>query len=98
MTGDQWLVLPAGGEPGQDQAPEGGQATATAPERHVHTLQFLPAMLTTPSLPVWQHQSLFCGTCHPGYHEFSGSRDASQAPAGMQAALAHNLSIWLDSS
>lgn len=33
MTGDQWLVLPPWGEPGPDQAPEGGPAASTAPQK-----------------------------------------------------------------
>lgn len=33
MTGNQWLVLPPRGESGPDQAPEGGPAASTAPQK-----------------------------------------------------------------
>ena len=52
VTGDQWLVLPAGGGPGPDQTPEGGQAETAAPERCVHTTFSSAQILCWPRAPL----------------------------------------------
>lgn len=99
VTGDQRLVLPSWGGPGQDQAPEGGPAATAAPERCMHTsFSFCPDMLLCtppPPPPMASHQPrflrsiiapVFCGTCHLRLQSGQGSRDFSHAPARMQAA------------
>ena len=69
MTGDQWLVLPAGGGPGPDQTPEGGQAETAAPERCVHTTFSSAQMLCWPGAPllpscIVASVTAFCGISH----------------------------------
>lgn len=78
-TGDQWLVLPAGGGPGPDQTPEGGQAETAAPERYVHTTFSSAQMLCWPGtrlLPscIVALVTVFCGISHltPGRHQTLG--------------------------
>ena len=79
VTGGQWLVLPAGGGPGLDQAPEGGQAETAAPERCVHTtfnsaqtLCWPGARLLPSCMVAWV--TVFCGMSHlaPGRHQTLG--------------------------
>lgn len=79
VAGDQRLVLPSGGGPGPDQAPEGGQAATEAPQRYVHTtFQLLPRCapptMASPLLPSWVAAPVpvFCGSCHPSYDQTMG--------------------------
>lgn len=80
-TGDQWLVLPAGGGPGPDQTPEGGQAETAAPEENACTPPLvLPKHSAGPGAapPPLLHRSIgHCVLWHqshltPGCHQTLG--------------------------
>lgn len=105
-TGDQRLVLPSGGTLGPDQAPEGGQAATTAPERCMDTtFGFCPDTLLhsppwlLPSLPscIVASPRCFVASVTPGCSQVRGPGLTNTCYDAAGSLLPPTpLFIWLD--